>query len=231
MNSKFEFIKERLDYIKDAMNNGIPAMAIARELNVKYDTLKSNLKKLNVTLKTNQSRKGMGKAECRKTALEYLKSSYVHNSKLCQKLIEDGLKEYRCEKCKREEYENEKIPLELHHINCNHYDNRLENLMVVCPTCHAIIHRAINKEKKEEKKINGISKRNKEKEKITQKWAQIKSHKPQRDVLIESFKKLKNISQVGIYYGVSDNAVRKWLKRYGLPHHTKELKEMFLSDV
>lgn len=31
-----------------------------------------------------------------------------------------------------------KLPLELHHINGNHYDNRLENLQILCPNCHAI---------------------------------------------------------------------------------------------
>ena len=30
------------------------------------------------------------------------------------------------------------IALELHHVNGNHYDNRLENLLVLCPNCHAL---------------------------------------------------------------------------------------------
>ena len=30
------------------------------------------------------------------------------------------------------------IPLELHHINCNNQDNRLENLLLLCPNCHAL---------------------------------------------------------------------------------------------
>lgn len=29
------------------------------------------------------------------------------------------------------------IPLELHHINGVHNDNRLENLQILCPNCHA----------------------------------------------------------------------------------------------
>ena len=233
MNSKVGLIKKNIEYIKDAMENGVPAMSIARDLNVKYDTLKNNLKKLGVELKTNQSRRGMQKWECRKSAVEYLESSYIQNSKLCQKLIEDGIKEYRCEKCKRDEYENEKIPLELHHINCNHYDNRLENLMVVCPTCHAIIHRTINNNKKSEKKINKKT-TIKIKTDIKQKpyKARIKhknSHIPPKEDLLERFKELKNILQVGKYYGVSDNAVRKWLKKYELPYHTKNLKELLLK--
>lgn len=30
------------------------------------------------------------------------------------------------------------IPLEIHHINGNHKDNHLENLQILCPTCHAL---------------------------------------------------------------------------------------------
>ena len=32
----------------------------------------------------------------------------------------------------------EPIPLELEHINGNHLDNRLENLTILCPNCHAL---------------------------------------------------------------------------------------------
>ena len=32
----------------------------------------------------------------------------------------------------------EPIPLDLHHINGNHFDDRLENLIIVCPNCHRL---------------------------------------------------------------------------------------------
>jgi len=33
---------------------------------------------------------------------------------------------------------DEEIPLELHHIDGNHYNNSFENLMILCPNCHAL---------------------------------------------------------------------------------------------
>ncbi|HKP51497.1 MAG TPA: HNH endonuclease [Chloroflexia bacterium] len=40
-----------------------------------------------------------------------------------------------------------RLPLELHHMNGNRYDNRLENLIVLCPNCHSLKdnHRGLNK--------------------------------------------------------------------------------------
>ena len=57
MNCKLNYIKENLEFITNAMNKGVPAMAIAKDLDIKYDTLKRNLNKLGVQVKTNQPRK------------------------------------------------------------------------------------------------------------------------------------------------------------------------------
>lgn len=61
-----------------------------------------------------------------------------------QRLIKEGLKEAKCECCGRTEWLGLPIPLELHHINEIHTDNRLENLLVLCPNCHAMTDSHIN---------------------------------------------------------------------------------------
>lgn len=50
-----------------------------------------------------------------------------------------------------------------------------------------------------------------------------KGNRPTLIQLIKDFKELKSFVQVGIKYSVTDNAVRKWCRLYGLPIHTKEL--------
>ena len=43
-----------------------------------------------------------------------------------------------CNNCGLSEWMGQKIPLEIHHINGNNTDNRLENLVLLCPNCHAL---------------------------------------------------------------------------------------------
>ena len=43
----------------------------------------------------------------------------------------------KCEICGISEWMNKPITLEVHHINGNYTDNRLENLICLCPNCHS----------------------------------------------------------------------------------------------
>lgn len=64
-------------------------------------------------------------------------SSY-QSFRLKRRLLDEGLKEYKCELCGLYEWQDNPIPLELHHINGNNRDNRLDNLKLLCPNCHAL---------------------------------------------------------------------------------------------
>ncbi len=61
----------------------------------------------------------------------------VQTNRLKKRLIEEGWREHRCESCLRDSWNGRPIPLELDHINGRRDDNRLANLRMLCPNCHA----------------------------------------------------------------------------------------------
>lgn len=75
----------------------------------------------------------------KKSALEYCyDGSTIQSHTLKLRLIRDGHKEAKCEMCGLTHWHGDELPLELDHINSNHFDNRIENLQILCPNCHAV---------------------------------------------------------------------------------------------
>ena len=66
-----------------------------------------------------------------------IKDSEYNRTKLKERLIKEGIKEYKCECCGIIEWNGKPISLQLHHINGIHNDNRLSNLQLLCPNCHS----------------------------------------------------------------------------------------------
>ena len=87
-----------------------------------------------------------------KAITEILKKDSSYQSyKLKKRLIREGLKGEICESCKLQMWQGSIIPLELHHINGDNTDNRIENLMLLCPNCHALTEYYRGKNKKNSK--------------------------------------------------------------------------------
>jgi DNA-binding CsgD family transcriptional regulator len=69
---------------------------------------------------------------------EYLvRGRQVNRTHLKGRLIAAGLKENRCERCGIEDWLGDPLAMALHHVNGEGTDNRLENLMMLCPNCHS----------------------------------------------------------------------------------------------
>jgi hypothetical protein len=79
-----------------------------------------------------------------------VKHSDFQSFKLKKRLFKEGLKSATCELCGWAEIaEDGRIPVELDHINGDRFDNRLENLRILCPNCHSLqpTHRGLNQMK------------------------------------------------------------------------------------
>lgn len=74
----------------------------------------------------------------KKDLKDILVENSIYSSKdLLKRLFKEKIKEQKCECCGISEWQNKPITLQLHHINGNHYDNRLSNLKVLCLNCHS----------------------------------------------------------------------------------------------
>lgn len=151
MNDKGKYIEENISLIKNLIEKETPKIQISRMLGIKQDTLNRHLERLGINYAGNQNRTGQPHYEQRTLASEYFGTGKpIHSNILKQKLINEGLKENKCERCGLSEWMGKPIPLELHHKNGNHYDNNLENLEILCSNCHMQAHNCSNPQKKSE---------------------------------------------------------------------------------
>lgn len=76
--------------------------------------------------------------------------SIYQSYKLKHRLLQAGVFRRECRECGNTQWQGQPIPLELDHVNGNSRDNRLENLRLLCPNCHAFTatYRARNRRKR-----------------------------------------------------------------------------------
>ncbi len=151
------------------------------------------------------------------------KSSYT-GKLLYGRIIKDFNWEVECNICKLKEWLGEPINIEVDHINGINDDHSIDNLQFLCPNCHAQTSNYKGKNKKStkiEKEDNKciecnikISKASLRCNSCTQKL-QIRKV-PERPTLEQLETDLKTLpyTKVGLKYGVSDNTIRKWIKKY-----------------
>lgn len=163
---------------------------------------------------------------------EILEGKHPHygTNKLKKRLLKEGIFESKCSSCDIVEWNGKPITMQLDHINGNSHDHVLDNLRVLCPNCHSQTDTWCGKNKKSvEKEKTKKSSRRKNwtsclacdiKCPAAQKYCSAEcsnksrrkvSNRPSKEELAKLLETNSYLA-VGRMYGVSDNAIRKWLK-------------------
>lgn len=135
------------EQLREAIKTSYSVTQVLKKLNVvpaggNFATIKKYIKVHNIDTShfTGQGHaKGKPSSRPKRDLEKYLDNSFpIHSNRLKQRMLSESYKEYVCKRCGLHTWQNEKIPLELHHIDGNHDNNLLENIQLLCPNCHAL---------------------------------------------------------------------------------------------
>jgi hypothetical protein len=163
--------------------------------------------------------------------------SHYDRAYLKRRLYEEGIKSPSCELCGQgDTWRGRKMSLILDHVNGVPTDNRIGNLRIVCPNCAATFDTHCARKNRREREPRAclhcgarfIPRYEKHRycsqpcgvdSKSTRSPhpAARKVPRPSYDQLMSDVKSMSMLA-VGRKYGVSDNAVRKWIRWYEYQH-------------
>ena len=172
---------------------------------------------------------------------QVLRSDSAYNrATLKRRLYEAGLKDRRCELCGQgEEWRGMLMSLILDHINGIPDDNRLENLRIVCPNCAGTLethcgrkNRLVEREcalcgavfvprSRKQRYCSGACGTRHSNGRRTPRPERRKVERPPYEQLIEDVASMSFLA-IGRKYGVSDKAIRKWIRWY---EYQREMEE------
>jgi hypothetical protein len=164
---------------------------------------------------------------------EYLvNGSTIGSSHLKDKLYRTGLKDRVCEICGQgAEWRGRPMSLVLDHVNGDRTDNRLENLRIVCPNCNATLDTHCGRNSRLHNRTCVHCRTTYSASRREQRFCspacatnhnlagrerpelrKVAERPPYKQLLTE----VAELGWVGVgrKYGVSDNAVRKWVRAY-----------------
>lgn len=152
-----------LEQFREAVNSSTSIRQTLIKLGIKseggnYRVVHHYAKKYQVSLE-HFTGKGWskGKSLPRRPYNTYLTvNSRIQSHKLRKNLIKNEIFEPKCSSCSLTTWMNQPIPLELDHINGIHDDNRIVNLRLLCPNCHALTPTYRGKNKVKSKLGSGL---------------------------------------------------------------------------
>jgi Zn finger protein HypA/HybF involved in hydrogenase expression len=167
-------------------------------------------------------------------------SSYGNNTFLKEKLIKSQLLEEKCHECNvRSIWNGKKLVLQLEHKNGNNRDNRLQNLILLCPNCHSQTDTFTGKKRKKHLNCDSCQisiTKHSESGLCRSCAANVNNYqnrkvkdRPSKQELLKLILE-KPFTQIANEYMVSDNAIRKWCKTYDLPYRKKEIESLKIKN-
>lgn len=180
------------------------------------------------------------KRNLRKIPLEQVlvPDSFYAPKNLKIRLIQDGYFDYKCNECGLVEWRGKELNLHLDHINGDKFDNRIENLRLLCPNCHSqtdtFCIKNVAKTTPISKYVNCKCGRPKLYSSNSCKICAAQTHHrptkivwPHNDELALLVHKIPK-TQLGKALGVSDNAVRKHVnKQFEMNENFESLPNYF----
>lgn len=217
---------------------------VAAIIGCKKYLVDNRAKQLNIYYK-NQGLKGSNKNISVKYKLEdILNGEYPNYStyKLKIRLINAGLIKDECSKCGCNLHadDNKYSICELHHIDGNNHNHKLENLDILCPNCHAltknykfrkrkrnneIINNCIKQEKiksltkKQQLELNKLNDKIKKLEEKEKQIEEIKQKLLHSDI---DFSKFGWVGKASTIIGITPQKVNQWMKRNMLEFYNEK---------
>jgi hypothetical protein len=169
--------------------------------------------------------------------------SNYSRTKLKERLYESGLKSRNCELCGQgEEWGGARMSLILDHINGVPDDNRIENLRIVCPNCAATLETHCGRKNRLPPQTCAMCGDEFAPRTRGQRYCSVacgmrhpkgkraprperrKVERPPYEQLMADVASMSFLA-IGRKYGVSDNAVRKWLRWYEYQREMESWRE------
>ncbi len=139
----------------------------------------------------------------------------ITSGKLRRKLIEEGIKDYKCDCCGISKWNGREITLQLHHIDGDNENNSLDNLQLLCPNCHSqtVNYRGNKTERKRYYCPDCGAEIGKGSQRCVKCSAKIKRILPISDEELRAeYAVLKSYRALSKKYGISDVAIRKHIE-------------------
>lgn len=164
----------------------------------------------------------------------FIEGSSASQHALRNRYFYGNYSEYKCSICGINEWNNKPLTLRLDHINGHNTDDRLENLRWVCPNCDSQLDtycgKNLKKRREERACVDCGKPIPKTARRTTLRCAKC-ANKRKRKVVkrptkkeLEELLKASSFVDVGKRFGVTDNAVRKWCRSYGISDKAKDYK-------